>query len=250
MGDWRVREEGRGQEFIYHYKLWKVKLNNPKEKLDVRMVYTRVHISVNFTSLERYWLKSPLPSKSSLQNSSDPRERELPENTFSFLSKRWKEISKNTTQISSFTRLRVILSFCPAVVSCCLHLTFVSMLVNFSNLSHKGIPYGLLNVHWFHSVSTSSRTFSRFVNYELIFAGRDLLMPLLLNLILQCVISFKSWWMSREIFCAKLAQFQEFWTRMNLSLQNIYARVWCLWVLLTFNAFLVTTIYSLFIYNR
>ncbi|KAJ6694225.1 hypothetical protein OIU85_004961 [Salix viminalis] len=46
------------------------------------------------------------------------------------------------------------------------------------------------------------------------------------------------------------ASASEFDSAMRNIFQNIYARVWCLWVLLTFNAFLVTTIYSLFIYNR
>lgn len=71
-----------------------------------RKYYLTSYMHVRRTSLERYWLKLPLPSKSSLHNSNTPKEREVSCRIFSLLSMRRKDISKIATQKSSFTKLR------------------------------------------------------------------------------------------------------------------------------------------------
>lgn len=71
--------------------------------------------NVEHTSLERYWPKSPLPSRSSLHSSSDPTGSADPGRTLSFLSMRWKDISNRQLQTSSVTKIE---TFCFSLTPC------------------------------------------------------------------------------------------------------------------------------------
>lgn len=71
--------------------------------------------NVEHTSLERYWPKSPLPSRSSLHSSNDPTGCADPGRTLSFLSMRWKDISNRQLQTSSVTKIE---TFCFSLTPC------------------------------------------------------------------------------------------------------------------------------------